>query len=74
MCASAGSMVAPSVARISTECDVRVRKPDARVCVRALGRPRLAALSLPVCPFRQPLSAPCLSIHTCMWVVRAMYR
>ena len=31
--ASSGSMVAPSVARISPECGVRTRKADARWCV-----------------------------------------
>ena len=33
VCASSGSMVAPSVARVSTECGVRTRKADVRWCM-----------------------------------------
>ena len=63
-------MVAPSVARISTECGERIRKADARVCVCALSRPRLAELSTP--PLSLP-PTPFPTMHTCMWDVPAMY-
>ena len=63
MCASSGSMVAPSVARISSKCGVRTRKADARWCICGpRGRARVAELLRPLCPFVPPLSPPC--IHT----------
>ena len=71
MCASSGSMVVPSVARIATECGMRIRKADARVCVcaRGEGRPGLEGLSTPPWSL-SPSSFPAL--HTCTCVVPVM--
>ena len=63
VCASSGSMVARSVARISTECGVRIRKADERVCVRAVRAARVQRdCQLPLRPFPQPLSPPCIRV------------
>ena len=58
------SMVAPSVARISTECGVQMRKADARggVCARRQGRPRLPGLSNPPLSLAPSLFQPCLRV------------
>ena len=64
--ASSGSMVVPSVARVSTECGVRTRKADARWCM--CGTRGSCACSGTVTPPLSLCPTPFSAIHTYVYV------